>query len=185
MGTPSFPDPAMIVIGVLAADQAVVDKAQDLLQRVLGPIEKHAARLPFSWTNYYQVEMGAELTRSFLYTTSLVERQLLTEVKLFSNRVEEELAKDNKRTINLDPGLLSAENFILATTKNHAHRIFLRDGIFAELTLKYVGKNFEALDWTYPDYRSDQVRNVLKEIRQVYMQILRSPAKNVIEEVVF
>jgi hypothetical protein len=113
-----------------------------------------------------------------------VERQWLVELKLLCNRIEKELAaEDGSRRINLDPGLLSMENFVLATTKNRGHRIFLRDGIFAEVTLMYVRGKFEPLPWTFPDYRSEELRGVLEGLRDEYVNRIRSPAPEVLREV--
>jgi len=58
-----------------------------------------------------------------------------------------------RRTVNLDPGYLSAENLVLATTKGYSHRPYLRDGIYAELVYIYRGGTFAPVEWTYRDYR--------------------------------
>ena len=44
---------------------------------------------------------------------------------------------------------------MLASTKDHAHRIYLGDGIYAEVTLAYRQRQWQPLEWTYPDYRRD------------------------------
>jgi len=41
---------------------------------------------------------------------------------------------------------------VLATTKDHAHRIYLSDGIYGEVTLRWRKHQWEAWPWTYPDY---------------------------------
>jgi hypothetical protein len=56
----------------------------------------------------------------------------------------------------------------LATTKDQAHRIYLRDGIFAEVTLRFQAGAFEPWPWTYADYREDFVREFLREARTYY-----------------
>ena len=184
MGDPSSPDPAMIVIGVIHADEAALESAIEKLSAALGPLRQMGDSLPFRWTDYYEEEMGADLTRCFLVTERLVERQCLVELKQLTNRVEKELAKEGgSRRINLDPGLMTLENFVLATTKNRGHRIYLRDGIFAEVTLMYVQGKFEALPWTFPDYRSEEIQGILLGVRQEYYHLLRNSAPEVIREV--
>jgi hypothetical protein len=184
MADPNSPDPAMIVIGVIHADESALKSAIEKLGAVLGPLRRVGESFPFRWTDYYQKEMGTDLTRCFLASERLVERQWIVELKLLTNRIEKELAKeDGSRRINLDPGLMSLESFVLATTKNRGHRIYLRDGIFAEVTLMYVQGKFEALPWTFPDYRSEEVQGVLQGVREECYHLLRGSAPEVIREV--
>jgi hypothetical protein len=184
MGDLTSPDPALIVIGVIHSDPAALDSAIEKLDPVIGPLRRAGESLPFRWTDYYQEEMGTGLTRCFLASERLVERRWIVELKLLSNRVEKELAKGGgSRRINLDPGLMTLENFVLATTKNRGHRIYLRDGIFAEVTLMYVQGKFEALPWTFPDYRSEEIQGILLGVRQEYYHLLRNSAPEVIREV--
>jgi hypothetical protein len=77
------------------------------------------------------------------------------------------------RPINIDPGLLELGKFLLATTKDQAHRIYLRDGIFAEVTLRYHAGAFEPWPWTYADYRQPCVHEFLLQAREYYRQRLR------------
>ena len=82
--------------------------------------------------------------------------------------------KDTKnRRINLDPGYVSASKMVLASTKDHAHRIYLGKGIFAEITLRYYQKTFQPWEWTYPDYRTQEYIDLFNQIRKIYMQQLR------------
>ena len=55
--------------------------------------------------------------------------------------------------MNLDPGYITPAKLVLASTKDHAHRLYLADGIYAEVTLAFRGKQWQPLEWTYPDYR--------------------------------
>jgi hypothetical protein len=71
--------------------------------------------------------------------------------------------------VNLDPGLLTPENFILATGKNFSHRVYLGNGVFADLTLVYRNGGFHPLPWTYPDYASEEVRSLLRDLRREHM----------------
>ena len=181
MGSLTFPDPAMIVIGVIHADESALAQAIFKLADALGPVRRVGESFPFRWTDYYDEEMGAGLIRCFLACDRLVERQWIVELKLLTNRIEKELARDDgSRRINLDPGLMSMENFVLATTKNRGHRIYQRDGVFAEVTLMYVQGRFEPSPWTFPDYRSEEVTGVLDGLRDEYIHLIRSPAPEVL-----
>src|SRR5581483_1463708 len=78
------------------------------------------------------------------------------------------------RPLNLDPGLLSLGKFLLATTKDQAHRIYLRDGIFAEVTLRFEARSFEPWPWTYADYCLPSVREFLNRARDCYRRQLKT-----------
>jgi hypothetical protein len=131
-----------------------LERAEELLGSEFGPIDVRSADIPFDYTHYYDDEFGPGLARRWVGIAGLVVQDRLADLKLASNRLEQELTLAGKRAANLDPGLLTLHSLVLATTKAHAHRIYLRDGIFAELTLRYHAGRFEPLDWTYPDYRS-------------------------------
>jgi hypothetical protein len=92
--------------------------------------------------------------------------QQLVDIKPITNRVEKQfLDPQGGRRINIDPGLLSMENLVLATGKNFTHRIYLQKGIFAEVTLLFQKGKFVTLPWTYPDYASEETTAILSHIR--------------------
>ena len=61
----------------------------------------------------------------------------------------------------------------LATGKNYTHRIYLRTGIYADLTLIYREGRFHPLDWTYPDYAGDAITRFLGSVRDLYLYQVR------------
>jgi hypothetical protein len=123
--------------------------------------------------------MGPGLSKQLLAFERLVSADCLAEVKLQTIALETELAAQRTfpetRPLNLDPGLLSLGKFLLATTKDQAHRIYLGRGIFAEVTLHYRAGAFEPWPWTYADYREPAVRAFLGRAREYYRQRLASP----------
>jgi hypothetical protein len=151
-----------------------------------GPIDYASRPIPFAFTHYYDEELGAPLVRRFVAFERLVDPQALARIKLATNALEEELGSRpaaggarlaGPRSINLDPGLLSLSRFVLASTKDSSHRIPLADGIFAEITLQYQRPTFRPLPWTYPDYRSEEVHEVLLEIRRMFKARRRNPPR--------
>lgn len=115
--------------------------------------------------------------RFFIVFEDLVDPSRLAWMKHTTNDMEIRFSEDGCRKINLDPGILSADNFILATTKDRSHRVPLSDGMYAEVTLMYASGQFNALPWTYADYRSDEFRALFKRFRQDYLQQRRLAAK--------
>lgn len=141
-------------------------QARGMLQEVYGPVEFQSSLLPFDYTTYYQNEMGKPLWRRFLGFEGFVGGDRLVEVKWFCYQLERQFANGRgQRRLNLDPGLLSSDNLILATGKSAAHRVYLGRGIYADLTLVYRNGRFTHLPWTYPDYASDEFIEFLAGMR--------------------
>ncbi|MDQ7780666.1 MAG: DUF4416 family protein [Planctomycetota bacterium] len=69
------------------------------------------------------------------------------------------------RRINLDPGYVTQAKVVLATAKDFSHRIYLRDGIYAEVTLKYGKGTFHPWPWTFPDYRQESYISFFNAMR--------------------
>jgi hypothetical protein len=118
--------------------------------------------------------MGPARVRRFLSMEKLIRPEALPDVKLATNAIEEESMRDGHRQVNIDPGYLSQAHLILATCKVYTHRPYLRDGIYADLTLIYQGKKFHALPWTYPDYADERQLAMLGAIRSRYLLQLKT-----------
>jgi hypothetical protein len=130
--------------------------------------------LPFDYTDYYRAEMGSPLVRRFASFENLISPETLPEIKSFANDIEDRFSAGGKRGVNIDPGYLSEFHLILATGKGYAHRPYLRDGIYADLTLIYRNNAFHPLEWTYPDYASSDITRILIKIRDKYVFQLRN-----------
>ena len=172
MSEPQTPLPAKLLVSFILGNEGkegekdLFAKACDLLVREFGPLDYQSPKLHFQHTSYYASEMGDSLERCFVSFRQLVERDRLADIKLFSNRIEKKfLNQRGGRRVNIDPGLLSLENLILATGKNFTHRIYLRQGIFAEVTMIFQKGKFVTLPWTYPDYASKEITAILDHIR--------------------
>lgn len=163
-----------LIMGVLTTREDLHDVLIPILEKEWGPVAGESAHAPFSYTDYYDGEMGGKPVRYFLVFSDLVDPGTLADIKIATNGIEEGFAENGGRRINLDPGLLSGFSLILATTKNRSHRIPLQKGIYAETTLIYYKHEFHALPWTYADYASDAFRALFKEYRADYLAQLRA-----------
>jgi hypothetical protein len=170
------PPPARLVLSILhrtssgSQEPPHVAGALESLTAELGPADFRSPALPFDYTDYYRAEMGAPLVRFFLSFENLVARDRLVEIKHKTAAMERALSDGGRRRVNIDPGLLTPESFVLATGKNYSHRIYLGRGVYAELTLVYRDGAYRPMDWTYPDYASDRIRSILGEIRRLLME---------------
>ena len=65
------------------------------------------------------------------------------------------------------------ERLILATGKNYTHRIYLGQGIYADLTLIYQRGTFQPLEWTYRDYSDPEMIDCFNRLREGYKNQIR------------
>ena len=56
---------------------------------------------------------------------------------------------------------------VLASTKDHAHRLYLAQGIYAEVTLYYKDRQWQHRDWTFPDYRREDYQQFFSACREL------------------
>ena len=154
-----------LVVGVLSSRPARLTEARSRLEGRFGPVDFASPEVPFGFTRYYDAEMGPGIVRLFWTFERLVDPTDFASIKLATNDIEDTLREDGRRKVNLDPGLLSLGRFMLATTKENAHRVPIGKGIFAEVTLVFERAGFRPLEWTYPDYRSAAYLAILNGIR--------------------
>ncbi len=166
-----------LVIGVLSTAEEKREELFDRLEAKFGKIALASPVLDFPYTDYYDAEMGGRPVRYLLMFETLIDPSTLAAIKTWTNALEMEYASQDAvaqgRKINLDPGILSLASFILATCKDRAHRIPLRDGIYAETTLIYQDKDFQRLPWSYADYCSEEIKEILKSFRTFYKNLLK------------
>lgn len=153
-------------MGLLYSDPERRERALEYVCEHFGPLDFLSQPEPFSYTTYYEKEMGKGIQRQVASFLNLVSQESLSEIKHITNGIESRVSVDGKRRVNIDPGILSEERFVLATGKNYTHRIYLGKGIYADLTLIFQKGAYRALPWTYPDYRNPGLLHYLKVIRR-------------------
>jgi hypothetical protein len=166
MSQPSSPPPAKLIAGLLFRSASVQQRALSALTENFGPADFATEPEPFTFTRYYEREMGAGLLRQWVAFLHLVPPDCLAAVKLTTNGLEERFSDQGKRAVNIDPGVLSEERVVLATGKNYTHRVYLRDGIYADLTLIFQRGRYRPLPWTYPDYQTPLLLHYFAALRR-------------------
>jgi len=157
-----------LVIALFSKKNIYLDKAESFLIKKYGRLDFKSKDIDFKETDYYTKEMGDKLKIRYISFSKLINRTLLPKVKHYCWKIEKKYTKNKKRKVNLDPGLLSYENFILATGKGFSHRVYLKKGVWADLTLIYTKSGYKVLDWTYPSYIKKEVHEILLKIRNIY-----------------
>ncbi len=173
MGQSKAPRRVKLIVSAFAPGDALLQQARGALDVEWGPIDFESELLPFDHTPYYEPEFGADLVRRIWTFEPLVDPGALAAIKLRTNELEGRWAANGQRGVNLDSGYVSMAKLVLATTKNHGHRIYLCDGIYAEVTLQYRDGVFRPWPWTYPDYATPAYCALFEGIRRQYAAQLR------------
>ncbi|QTA91503.1 DUF4416 family protein [Desulfonema magnum] len=173
MSIPQSPKPAKLVIGLFMKEKSLLSSVTDELTRQFGLVDMVSSWIPFNYTTYYESETGTPLFRRVLTFNKLIKQSFLADIKHKTNAIELKYSKNNNRRVNIDPGYMLHERFVLATGKNFTHRIYIGKGIYADLTLIYTKGSFQKLPWTYPDYADKNMLTYLGRVRDRYIKDLK------------
>ena len=165
MGQYLPPQSAKLIVSIFAQEISLFEAIERILSQKFGLIDFKSQLLDFNQTNYYEDEFGSGLKREFIAFKRLIKSEALWKIKIATNAIERTFTKKGKRRVNIDPGYLTQANLILASTKMFFHRIHINKGIHQEVTLIYQDKTFKPLPWTYPDYRTNECKDILLKIR--------------------
>lgn len=184
MGNPRSHPPTLLIAAIFSRHGRALDWALDRMAATWGPPLEVSERFEHSETAYYSRSMGEGLRKQLVAVQADFDPAQLASLKLQSNEWEAELAAvghfSEPRPLNIDPGYLTPMKVVLASTKDRAHRIYLRDGIYAEECLFYHQRAWHGRPWTYPDYlRADyhQFLDRARERLQSRLSELRAESK--------
>ena len=171
MATTSPPHPVLLLVAVSSRYDAALLWAQEKIAAEFGPLGAVSAAFDFTETAYYTATMGSDLKKQFVVPAEPIDPGRLAAIKRLTNQWEIDYAAaanhPEPRPLNLDPGYLTLAKLVLASTKDHAHRIYLADGIYAEVTLSYRAREWQPHDWTYPDYRRADFQEFFTHCRRL------------------
>ncbi len=178
MGQPKPPKPVKLIVSAFGQSDDLLQQSKASLSDAFGPLDFESDLLPFEHTPYYAQEYGTGLVRRIWAFQTLIDPGDLAPIKIRTNEIEWQWAMDGRRRVNLDAGYVSSAKLVLATTKNHGHRIYIghapdAQGIYAEVTLQYRDKAFRAWPWTYPDYATPEYCRLFEGIRRIYVNQIK------------
>ncbi|MBI2502669.1 MAG: DUF4416 family protein [Candidatus Latescibacteria bacterium] len=163
------PPPTVLIAAIMAPDEQVLGQAREALAERIAPIRKVGPVYAFDYSTYYEKEMGAGLLKQLVWFEGLVDPAVLVQVKHQTMELEKELGRreggEVRRRANLDPGLVTIESLVLASTKYSGHRACIGPGLYAEVTLLFQQGQYRPLEWTYRDFRTEQAQAFLLEVR--------------------
>ena len=178
MGDTHAHPPVKLLTAILTRDVQVLEEVERRLSAAYGEVEDRSEIFLFTFPGPFRKEMGENLKKRILCFTDLVPIEKLPEVKKFTNDLEweyrEHLPDRSRRMINLDPGYLTLSKVLLASTRNYSHHVYLQDGVYGEILLRYHRGALRNLPWTYADYRSHLVHSFFTKVRERYHEQLKS-----------
>lgn len=171
MGKINKPNLVKFFFGLIFNETFDIKEIYKLLeQKFNNKIDIYSPVIDFSFTTYYNKEMGDELKRQWISFETPILPDNLADIKIETNNIEDSYAKNKNRIVNIDPGYITPANVILASTKDFSHRIYLSKGIYAEVTTIYRKEGFTKLPWTYPDYLCPSATDFILQARQCLLK---------------
>ncbi len=147
-------------------------KVEETLQENFGEIISQTEVFSLPYSKYYEREMGENLQKKFIVLSSLVHKGKLVELKKFSMSLEDRYRINGNRTVNIDPLYLEEFQVVVATSKYRGNRIYLKDGIYADLELLYYNGSYQPMLWTYLDYKN-QIP-YFNKVRGIFFNLMRN-----------
>lgn len=171
------PVPVKLFCGLLLAKEIDFNNVLKLLEELYGTVDSVSPLLNFSaFSNYYEREMGYDIRRYFVSFTNLINRMELPDIKNKAISIEKRHSYGDRRMFNIDPGYLALGQVFLASTKDNFCRIYVRDGIYVEVTLRYMKNTYTPFPYTYKDYRSEEYLDFFNSVRKIYKEQLQGVA---------
>jgi hypothetical protein len=165
MSDPQPADAVKLIVSLFSGESRLLCDVIRVLSDQYGKVDFISASAPFAYTDYYTKEFGASLIRRLVAFDRMIR--------------PDSLSAEGRRRVNIDPGYIARAHLLLATGKGYSHRPYLRDGIYADLTLTYRSRTFQSLPWTYPDYAGGEMIGILTRIRDKYVLQLKGKTEEI------
>lgn len=176
MAQPSEPKPVKLFFAILFSDEEKLQKAIHMLSQNFGEMDHTSPVFEFSETNYYRDEMGEKIQRIFLSARRLIMPDEIVDAKKRTYWIENSLSVEGKRRVNIDPGYIDYNKVVLATHKGGGCKVYLREGVWADIMLRYEKGTFKSFPWTFPDFSKGTYFDVLLAMRRIYKEQLNTGA---------
>ena len=136
------------------------------LEESFGKIVFKGQSFSFNTTDYYQKEFGMGLFRHVIAFNSLMDPGKLMSYKKIAFHIEKDYSSDNRRLYNFDIGYLDTDKLVLASFKQARNKVYLGEGVYADILLQYEKGRFFPLVNTFGDFLKDQYYKDLLVIRE-------------------
>ena len=182
MGEISKPKPVMLIAAITSRYPEAIQWSIEKASGLWGEVAIKSPLFDFKETSFYEKTMGAGLQKQLIAFEPLIKPEQIASAKVTSNQWEQEFNQlsdaAEARPVNIDPGYITEAKLVLATTKNRDHRIYLQQGIFAEVTLYFKAGKWEKSRWTYADYQRSDFQEFFTQCRD----LLRAQRRQMVSE---
>lgn len=164
------PPSVKLFIAVLLRPDLPLDQVLGMLEEVFGSADFIGTPHPFDVTDYYEAEMGPGLVRTLVGFTGPHNADILVPGKRACIALESGLAVDDKRTANLDLGYLDNDKIVLASTKGAGQKIYLSDGIYADLIARYSQGSYKPFERGFQEFTDGWYNTEFQALRQSLLE---------------
>jgi hypothetical protein len=136
------------------------------LEKKFGKVKVKSQEINFAFTVYYEKEFGKDLKKTYFCFDENFDIEKLADVKLFCFELEKINSKNGNRLVNIDPGYVTKNAVVLASFKERAHRIYLKEGVYADLELVFEKNEWHSFQWTFADIKENRVKDFLNTVKE-------------------
>ncbi len=168
MSSPHQKEKAVLLISLMYSQKEILPAIIAALEKSFGGIRHRSEEIKFDFTSFYENEFGRNLRKVYLLFERSFDIENLSDAKLLCHGLEKKYSINEKRTMNIDPGYMTKNSVVLASFKPRPHRIYLREGAYADLQLVFENKGWKGFPWTFSDIKSREVSLFLTQGRDVF-----------------
>ncbi|MBO8131381.1 MAG: DUF4416 family protein [Candidatus Marinimicrobia bacterium] len=168
-----MPNLVKFFVGSLYVDENILKIAISELEDYFGKVDLFSEEFDFRVTDYYNREMGYGIKRKFFSFEKLFNPVDISTAKIFTNEVEKHYLANGKRKVNLDVGYMDYDKVVLASAKYCINKVYVGNGIYADLTLHYEKGNFTPYPWAFMDFKSLDYNKFFLKMREIYKRQMK------------
>ena len=182
MGKAKEPNPAKLFMSLITSEDEFFGRGMKDLSLAFGEIDFMSHKYAFQFTDYYMRGDGERPLPSVHHFRRLISIPLLPDIKANDQSSGRKIC-DSGRTPSdqYRSGISLFGACDPCNDEGYTHRPYLREGIYADLTLIYRNKSYQPLEWTYPDYRQEEVIGLFNQFRKTYVEDLKGGHSSYVE----
>lgn len=153
---------------ILTSDTSLLPDVLSKLKDRFGEIDHKSDWVPFTFTDFYEEEMGKDLKRCIVSFEKILPSQSLPKAKKWTQEVENDFKTGENRKVNIDAGYIDYCKLVLVSGKFGGHKIALTDECFADMIMDFQKGSWRPFSWCFPDFASGIYNKTLIHIRDIF-----------------